>query len=248
MEHLISTPLTGIVIPCYNEERLLLSKAMDAFIKEAAGCHICFVNDGSTDTTAEVLKALQRGNENRISICTLDANSGTGEAVRVGMLEMANKGSFDKLAYISAGIIPDFNVFLQLSRKMNNPEYEMVSISKASLTGDLYKRSLGGYFSKVLNHFTRNAVGTEFRDTQTGIRIMTPGLVKATMQKKFLTNWFFNVEVAMRMKNMSDENSGKELVAEIPVYRLHTDVKEKITLKDSFRIAGDIRQLAVNYR
>ncbi|MBQ0741198.1 glycosyltransferase, partial [Aquimarina celericrescens] len=53
----------GVVIPCYNEEKRLLSKEFIDFTHSNLGYHLCFVNDGSTDKTLEVLKKLSKGRE-----------------------------------------------------------------------------------------------------------------------------------------------------------------------------------------
>ena len=51
----------GVVIPCYNEEERLLGKEFRDFAHSNLGYHLCFVNDGSTDKTLEVLEELKKG-------------------------------------------------------------------------------------------------------------------------------------------------------------------------------------------
>ena len=50
---------TGIIIPCYNEEKRLNVTAFVSFIQKATDFHLCFVNDGSKDDTIGVLKKIQ---------------------------------------------------------------------------------------------------------------------------------------------------------------------------------------------
>lgn len=44
-----------IVIPCYNEEKVLSLKEYSTFLDTTPEAIICFVNDGSTDKTLQVL-------------------------------------------------------------------------------------------------------------------------------------------------------------------------------------------------
>lgn len=88
---IIQERCVGVVIPCYNEEVRLLSNAFTDYIGKNSGYHLCFVNDGSKDKTLEVLKDLQKGREEYITVYNCEKNRGKAEAVRLGMLYMAKK-------------------------------------------------------------------------------------------------------------------------------------------------------------
>ena len=78
---IIQQRCVGVVIPCYNEEQRLLSKKFTNYIDKNSGYHLCFVNDGSKDKTLEVLKKLQKGREEFITIYDCKKNGGKAEAV-----------------------------------------------------------------------------------------------------------------------------------------------------------------------
>ena len=88
---MIQQRCVGVVIPCYNEEERLLSDEFLTFVNENSGYHLCFVNDGSKDKTLEVLHKLQKGREDFITVYDCEKNGGKAEAVRLGMLHMAEK-------------------------------------------------------------------------------------------------------------------------------------------------------------
>jgi len=73
---IIQNNCIGVVIPCYNEELRLLGDEFKAFINSNLGYHLCFVNDGSTDKTLEVLEKLRIGHEDHISIYDCEKNGG----------------------------------------------------------------------------------------------------------------------------------------------------------------------------
>ncbi|MGB5371258.1 MAG: response regulator, partial [Flavobacteriaceae bacterium] len=85
----------GVVIPCYNEAERLSSKIFQEFSRKNLGYHLCFVNDGSTDNTLEVLEKLRKGNEDTISIYDCAKNGGKAEAVRQGILHLSKDAQLD---------------------------------------------------------------------------------------------------------------------------------------------------------
>ena len=83
--------LLSVIIPCYNEERLIAE-----VVKSAAGVslpgldkEIIVVDDGSTDGTAEVLRTQAEGLCRRVIYCR--ENRGKGCAVRLGLREARGK-------------------------------------------------------------------------------------------------------------------------------------------------------------
>jgi glycosyltransferase involved in cell wall biosynthesis len=65
-----------MVVPCYNEARRLDVKAFRTFAMKAATISFVFVDDGSTDATAEILHALQAGMESRVDVLACERGSG----------------------------------------------------------------------------------------------------------------------------------------------------------------------------
>lgn len=72
----------SLVVPCYQEEEAL--KAFRALVPLLDVEEILFVDDGSTDGTAGILRSLEVADE-RIRILTHDHNRGVGAAMRTGL-------------------------------------------------------------------------------------------------------------------------------------------------------------------
>lgn len=88
----------------------------------------------------------------------------------------------------------------------------------------------------------------EFRDTQCGAKVMTKDMVEMLFEKKFLTKWLFDVEIFMRMKKLFGGEEAKKMLCEQPLKRwIHAD-GSKLSFKDSFKILGQIGQIALHYR
>ena len=95
----MARPILWIVIPCYNEEQVLpltaplfLQKLRD--LADAGqiseNSRILFVNDGSKDSTWEIIKDLAAQNEHFIGICQ-SRNRGHQNAVLAGLMEARDR-------------------------------------------------------------------------------------------------------------------------------------------------------------
>jgi CheY-like chemotaxis protein len=245
---LIQNNCIGVVIPCYNEAERLLSDDFKKFVHKNLGYHLCFVNDGSKDNTLEVLQELRKGNEDHISIYDCEKNGGKAEAVRLGMLHLAKQSQFDYIGFLDADLSTNFNDFQDLVTTISTSKYKIVSGSRMSRMGaDIAKESARAIISKTINLIIRKTLGMEINDTQCGAKIMTKEIVEKTFQKKFLTRWLFDVEIFMRMKKVYGLEESKKLICEKPLNRwVHVD-GSKLSFKDSFKIIGQIGQIAVHY-
>ncbi|AXG72871.1 glycosyltransferase [Flavobacterium arcticum] len=248
-EKFIQETCIGVVIPCYNEEERLLGDDFKRFVNKNLGYHLCFVNDGSKDNTLEVLKELRKGNEDHISIYDCEKNGGKAEAVRLGMLHLAEQSQFDYIGFLDADLSTDFADFQDLVKTISNSDYQVVSGSRISRIGaDITKESARKVISMSINFIIRKTLGMEFRDTQCGAKIMTRKVVEETFQKKFLTKWLFDVEIFMRMRNIYGLKEAQAMLCEKPLNRwIHAD-GSKLSFKDSLKIIGQIGQIAFHYR
>ena len=92
-------PVLYIVIPCYNEEKVLpitapmfLKKIQDlsAAGKISQDSRVLFVNDGSKDKTWNIIKDLSKADPHYIGICQ-SRNRGHQNAVLAGLMEAKDK-------------------------------------------------------------------------------------------------------------------------------------------------------------
>ena len=71
----------GVVIPCYNEERLVarVIESMPDFVDR-----LYVIDDKSTDSTVDVVRGFVKQDPERIQLITHDANQGVGGAIASG--------------------------------------------------------------------------------------------------------------------------------------------------------------------
>ena len=112
-----------------------ISKEFIDFIEGNSGYHFCFVNDGSSDKTIEVLEQLRAGREHYISIYDCDKNGGKAEAVRQGLLHMAQYDDLDYLGFLDADLSTDLTDFDDLVKTISTTDFQIVNGSRISRMG-----------------------------------------------------------------------------------------------------------------
>ena len=88
-----AAPPLAVVIPCYNEADRLDEAPLLAFLDSCADASLLFVDDGSTDATADRLSVIAAARPGRIDVLSLRPNGGKAEAVRRGMLAVLERGT-----------------------------------------------------------------------------------------------------------------------------------------------------------
>jgi hypothetical protein len=88
----------------------------------------------------------------------------------------------------------------------------------------------------------------DFKDTQCCAKIMTKDVVEDTFQTRFLTESLFDVEIFMRMKKKYGLEKAKSLLCEKPLNRWRHLDGSRVSFKDSFKILGQIGQIALHYK
>ena len=246
---IIQQRCVGVVIPCYDEEKRLLSKEFTNFIEKNSGYHLCFVNDGSKDNTLQVLNELRKGREDFITVYNCKKNGGKAEAVRQGMLYMAKKEGLDYIGFLDADLSTDLTDFDNLVKTIENSNYKIVSGSRISRMGaDITKESARKIISLTINFIIRKILSMNFKDTQCGAKIFHKDVIDIAFSRKFVTQWIFDVEIFKRITLHFGLKKAKEILCEQPLDRwIHAD-GSKLSMKDSIKIIGQLGQIAWTYR
>ncbi|WP_372938299.1 response regulator [Seonamhaeicola sp.] len=246
---MIQQRCVGVVIPCYNEEERLLSTEFLNYIDKYTGYHLCFVNDGSKDNTLQVLKDLQKGREDFITVYDCEKNGGKAEAVRQGMLFMAQKEDLDYIGFLDADLSTDLRDFDDLVKTIETSKFKIVSGSRISRMGaNITKESARKIISLTINFIIRKILKMDFKDTQCGAKIFSKDVIGIAFNEKFVTQWIFDVEIFKRMSQHFGLKQAKAMLCEQPLKRwIHAD-GSKLSMKDSVKIVMQLGQIAWVYR
>ncbi|MGY0391047.1 DUF2062 domain-containing protein [Bizionia sp. KMM 8389] len=189
--HLITQKITDlnvcILIPTYNNQHTL-KRVIDGVLGYTN--NILIINDGSTDTTAEILKDYPK-----IQCLHFEENKGKGIALRTGFKHAVSLGYDFAITIDSDGQhfpsdIPNF-----IEKLEEHPTKELLIIGSRNMEqeGVPGKSSFGNKFSNFWFWFE---TGIKLKDTQSGFRLYPLNILK---QLKFFTSKFeFEIEVIVK--------------------------------------------------
>ncbi len=240
---------TGIIIPCYNEEKRLNVTAFTNFIQQENDFHLCFVNDGSKDNTIDVLLNIQSINTQKVSVIDIKKNSGKAAAVRAGARYLHSRSDIEFIGFIDADLSTDFEDFDGLLQTLKtNEKLSFVFGSRAKNASDTIKKNgLRAMISKLINILIVFILGLSIKDTQCGAKVFKADLVPVIFNKNFFSRWLFDVEMFIKMKRHFGKAEIMNKIYEQPLQRwVHMD-DSKLGIKDSLEIPYRLLSIWFNY-
>ena len=172
-------PILYIVIPCYNEEEVLpiTSKEFLAKINEltekkliAPESRVLFVNDGSKDSTWEIIKELAADDEHFMGI-SQSRNRGHQNAVLAGLMEAKDKA--DITISIDCDGQDDINAMNKMVEEYLDGCEIVYGVRSARDTDTFFKRFTAEGFYKLLN-----AMGAEVVFNHADYRLVSSRVLK----------------------------------------------------------------------
>lgn len=153
-----------IVVPCYNEEAVLLETA--ARLKEklmqliekgviAENSRICFVNDGSKDRTWELICGLYFQDKSFSGI-NLSRNRGHQNALLAGLMTVKEKA--DMVISMDADLQDDINAMDEMLEKYYGGCDVVYGVRNKREKDTFFKRFTAESFYKLLNFLGANTV------------------------------------------------------------------------------------------
>lgn len=150
-------PILYIVIPCYNEEKVLpitaplfldQLKSMQAKELISSESKIMFINDGSKDKTWEIIKQLSAENESYIGI-SQSRNRGHQNAVLAGLME--SKDKCDITISIDCDGQDDISAMTKMVEEYLSGSEVVYGVRSSRKTDTFFKRATAEGFYKFLN-------------------------------------------------------------------------------------------------
>ncbi|MGV6801725.1 MAG: glycosyltransferase [bacterium] len=192
---------TVVIVPCYNEENRLDFQRIETFQQSYPNIHLLFVDDGSSDSTLDLLTEFHQQHETVTDILALPQNAGKAEAVRQG-LNFAIESGARFVGYIDADLATPLESLFDLRRVGELlPDVDVIFGSRQPGLGHKINRTpLRRFVSFTCAKLARLATGLPIKDTQCGAKLFrnTPSLQTA-LKEKFETGWLFDVELFLRL-------------------------------------------------
>ena len=194
-----------LVIPCYNEAARLDMHAFRDYLAGHSGVRFLFVDDGSSDNTAAVLKDLCDGFEDRAEFLECKPNAGKAEAVRKGVLHAIQSYDLDSVGFWDADLATPLAAVLPFAGVLaRRPDIEMVFGSRVQLLGRSVNRSpLRHYLGRVFATVASITLRLPIYDTQCGAKLFrADSNLKTVFAEPFISKWVFDVEIVARYSKL----------------------------------------------
>jgi len=243
---------TTVVVPCYNEARRLDVAAFRSFAAATPRMRFVFVNDGSTDGTADVLNALVASSPESLECIHMERNRGKAEAVRIGMLHALAGARY--AGYWDADLatpLSEIARFIALLEQQ--PNIEICFGARVQLLGrDIRRRAYRHYVGRVFATVASLALELPVYDTQCGAKLFRASpQIRALFAEPFHGRWTFDVELIARLglQRAGERASGpSRVIYELPLTSWHDAAGSKVSLWDLFTALVELQHIRRRYR
>lgn len=236
-------PSIAIIVPCYNEaERLQAARFLD-FAAKHPDVQFYFINDGSIDATKPILTDLKTKSD-RITVVDLFPNRGKGEAIREGMIQAISTNRYNYIGFLDADLSTSLQDFYNLYKKILSENKSVVFGSRIKMGGSNIQRSYARHLvGRTIATLVDRKFDLGYYDTQCGAKIFSAEILKPAIVKPFLTRWFFDIEIFLRLK----EHFGEYSVLEMPLNSWHSVKKSKLNILSFGAVVKEIYVLLTKY-
>jgi glycosyltransferase involved in cell wall biosynthesis len=221
------------VIPAYNEAGRIpatLQEVVDTVRQKGWSAEVIVVDDGSTDTTAEVVRQFA-ASAPEVRLLQNPGNRGKGFSVRSGLLQALGEVVMFTDADLSAPMEEAQGLFNAIA---NGADIAIGSRwlerTRQTIRQPLYRQ----FFGRCFNAVTRFVMGLPFADTQCGFKAFTRAAAQTVFQLQTIERWGFDPEILFIASKRGYR------IREVPVSWAHDERTRMSYLKDGIKMLEEI--------
>jgi len=167
-------PILSIVVPCKNEESSILEFYAEANKFIPAESEFIFIDDGSTDNTAAVIKELSK-NDNRVRYIILSKNFGKEAAMLAGL----KKAKGDFVAIIDVDLQDPPSLIPSMLEAVKNGEADCAATRRVTRRGEPIIRS---FFARTFYKIMSKISDINIVDGARDFRLMSKKYANAILE------------------------------------------------------------------
>jgi dolichyl-phosphate beta-glucosyltransferase len=223
---------TSIVVPMYNEAARLDQSLPQLLALATADTEVVFVDDGSTDGTAERLP--QDAASRNVRVLRGPRNRGKGAAVRAGVLESQGRA----IVFMDADLATDLASLGPLVDALESADVAIGSRAhESAVLKDTTARRT--WLGRRFNRLVRSVTNLDFRDTQCGFKAFRAPAAKMLFALSRVNGFAFDVEV------LSIAQRQGLTIVEVPVLWTEIDGSKVRPIVDPIKMAFDVARTRV---
>jgi len=236
METLSMSYTSVIIVPCYNEFARMPADHFIDHLKLHPHHAICFVNDGSTDKTGELLQDIAKVCSNA-KVLSLPKNQGKALAVYEGVKHISKDQQIPFIGYMDADLATPLSFIEIMENELGKGNTWMVFGSR-KLAGreQVERRAFRHYSGRLVSAMITWALGKKYGDTQCGAKLFAKEGIEKGFHQPFTTSWIFDVEIIKRLLNQN----GHVKIREIAVNQWKDVGNSKVSTWYFFKMLSEI--------
>ncbi len=212
-----------IVIPCYNEAHRLDPGPFVTFLEDSSNVFFLFVDDGSTDNSAEKLEKISTRTGSASEVLKLPENCGKAEAVRQGV-QLALDRKPSHIGYWDGDLATPLSEIPLFVKHCREADRKMIFGSRIQRLGaDINRHWYRHYPGRFIAFWINAILKLPIHDTQCGAKLIEADLAEPIFAEPFISPWLFDVELFARIIAKYGRQRTSEIIYEVPLQRW-TDV------------------------
>ncbi|TWP24413.1 glycosyltransferase [Apibacter muscae] len=237
-----------VIIPCYNEELRLPISEFEENLTSQNSLYFCFVNDGSSDGTLNILNKLKNRYPNQIYVVDKKKNAGKASAIYTGINEMLKLNSFDIVGYLDADLATSIQEYERICTYIH-PPIEFVFGSRIKRIGSHINRKLHRHLiGRVFATLSSTMLNLPVYDTQCGAKAFTSKTAKQIFNEPFISDWSFDVEIFFKFIHLVGKDKVEEKAKEIPLESWRDVGDSKVKLSYSLKLPFELLRIKRYYK
>ncbi len=231
----------GLAIPCFNESQRIDFAYFD-ILSRISEIQLFFIDDGSIDSTGDLLKKLSFQNSDKMFVLTNNTNMGKTKSIIKCWRQIIDR-DLTHIGFLDAdGATSLDDVIRIVSLIETKNSFDAIWGSRVKLSGRKIDRKLVRHILGRLIHLsTKQLYKQEIYDTQAGIKVfkITEDLKKVVLSGVFKSKWFLELELLCLL----EKNKVVLKIWEEPLNNWNDVPGSKIKLRNFFEIVWNITRL-----
>src|ERR1035441_87207 len=226
-------PKYSIVIPAYNESARIpatLASVVACVRAQGWSAEVIVVNDGSTDSTAQLVRDFAR-EAAEVRLIENPGNRGKGYSVRAGILQAQGEVALFTDADLSAPIEEAERLFDAIRQGADIAIGSRWLESARQTHRQPFFRQV---FGRCFNAVTRAVMRLPFADTQCGLKAFTRQAAQTVFQLQTIERWGFDPEILLIALKRGFR------VVEVPVSWANDERTRMSYLRDGIKVLEEI--------
>lgn len=201
----------------------------------------CFVDDGSTDATRDLIKGIQQECTNAYGVW-LDKNGGKAMAVYQGFQYAMEHVPARFYGYMDADLATPLSFIEVLEKELQaNANLYMVFGSRQLAQKHAVERKLFRHYSgRLVSAFITWSLKKKYGDTQCGAKLFSKPGAWLAFGQPFISSWIFDVEIIKRLLVKFGLTEGPQRILEIPVTQWRDVGNSKVSTLYFFRMCREL--------